>query len=115
MKLLFDENLSRRLVVRTAALFPGSRHVEDVGLAGRTDETIWAFARDGDYVIVSKDSDFRELCAARGAPPKVVWLRIGNSGTGAIQRLLEQNRVALEAFEADHEEAFLVLALEDGE
>jgi predicted nuclease of predicted toxin-antitoxin system len=33
MKLLFDENLSHRLVAQLGAEFPGSVHVRDVGLA----------------------------------------------------------------------------------
>lgn len=35
--LLFDENLSPRLVSAMAGSFPGSIHIRDVGLKGATD------------------------------------------------------------------------------
>lgn len=42
MKLLFDQNLSPRLVDALEALFPGSRHVRQEGLeAGSKPHVIW--------------------------------------------------------------------------
>ena len=61
MKLLFDQNVSRHLVGMFALEYPESRHVTDVGLDTATDEEIWAFASGHDFIIVSKDSDFRQL------------------------------------------------------
>jgi len=55
VKLLFDQNLSRRLVGRLASVFPGSAHVVDVGLESSSDEEIWSYAGAEDYVVVSKD------------------------------------------------------------
>jgi predicted nuclease of predicted toxin-antitoxin system len=47
LKLLFDANLSPKLVGRLAQLFPGSVHVFGTGLAQFTsDETIWEYARN---------------------------------------------------------------------
>ena len=60
MKLLFDENLSPKLVVRLADLFPDSLHVRDVGLQAANDPAVWDYARDHDFVIVSKDSDMHQ-------------------------------------------------------
>lgn len=114
MKLLLDENLSPNLVRQLAAAYPESCHVDQVGLRGEADARIWTFAREQGYVVVSKDSDFRELSATRGAPPKVVWLAIGNAGTRAIRDLLLANHARLESFVADPEEAMLVLILPEG-
>ena len=75
MKLLFDENLSRKLVVRLAELFPESAHVAEAGLVQSPDRDIWEFAKTGNLVIVSTDSDFYEFATTIGPPPKVVWLR----------------------------------------
>jgi hypothetical protein len=61
-RLLCDENVAPSLVKRLADRFPGSVHVRDVGLAKADDETIWQYARDGDYLVVTKDDDFRQLC-----------------------------------------------------
>jgi predicted nuclease of predicted toxin-antitoxin system len=75
VKLLFDENLSRKLVARLSELYPGSAHVVEFDLLERPDREIWDFAREGGFVIVTTDADFYELAAALGPPPKVVWLR----------------------------------------
>jgi predicted nuclease of predicted toxin-antitoxin system len=81
MRLLFDENLSPRLVGLLHDPYRGSRHVEDLGLRGQSDRTIWDYARQNEYVIVSKDNDFRQLSFLLGPPPKVIWLSVGNAGT----------------------------------
>lgn len=81
MRLLFDQNLSFRLVEQVAEAFPGSSQVRLLGLDQASDRTLWQYARDNDYVLVTKDSDFHELCVLHGPPPKVVWLKIGNAST----------------------------------
>ena len=45
---------------------------------------IWERAGQEAYAIVSKDNDFRQLSFVHGAPPKVIWLSVGNAGTEAI-------------------------------
>ncbi len=109
MKLLFDENLSPRLLEFLSAIFPGSEHVELVGFRGQPDETIWTFAGQHGLCIVSKDNDFRQLSFLKGPPPKVIWLSIGNAGTEAISVLLKNRRAQIEAFQANADEALLVL------
>lgn len=58
MKLLLDENLSRRLVPQLADLFPGSTHVASVGLLQATDARLWEYAKAHDFAIVTADADF---------------------------------------------------------
>ena len=111
-RLLFDENLSPRLVGLLAEDFPGSVHADEVGLHGRPDAEVWAYARDRDLMLVSKDNDFRQLSFLHGAPPKVVWLRIGNAPTRAVVELLRARKAAMESFLADAEAA--LLAVEGG-
>ena len=110
MKLLFDENVSPRLVTGLADMFPGSIHVRDVGLARATDSAIWEYARDHDLAIVPKDSDFHQVSSVRGAPPKVVWIRRGNCTTAEIARLLRSNRTEILASRAEEEAALLALS-----
>lgn len=109
MKLLLDENLSRRLVPTLQDAFAGSRHLEDVGLQGEPDAAVWAFAGREGYTLVSKDDDFRQLSLLRGAPPKVVVLAIGNGGNAAVLDVLMNNRARIETFDADALESLLVL------
>lgn len=107
MKLLFDENLSSRLVHLLSSLFPESTLVRDVGLASADDDSIWTYAQSYDFVIVSKDSDFHQRSFVKGQPPKVIWLRCGNRGTEEIADLLRQYQSSLERFATDPAAAFL--------
>lgn len=70
--LLFDENVSPRLPLILANEYPGSAHVRHVGLLGATDQQIWIYARTNGFILVSKDTDFRERGFVEGAPPKVI-------------------------------------------
>lgn len=110
MKLLFDQNLSPRLVRLLADVFPGSSHVRDLDLQSAADELIWERARCDGLVIVSKDEDFHQRSFLLGQPPKVIWVRLGNCSTDAIARLLTKRQLEIAAFEADSQASFLVLA-----
>ncbi|MDP2824116.1 MAG: DUF5615 family PIN-like protein [Sulfuritalea sp.] len=110
-KLLFDENLSSRLVKLLAEPFPESAHIDDVGLHGCPDGEVWSYARERGFVLVSKDNDFRQLSFLHGAPPKVVWLRIGNAPTKAVVELLRSRKVDVESFVRDADTALLTLQM----
>jgi predicted nuclease of predicted toxin-antitoxin system len=107
--LLFDENLAARLAVYLADLYPACTHVRDQGLAGGSDRAIWQHARDHGLVIVSKDEDFQRFSVLYGAPPKVIWIRLGNCSTVDIIRLLSERRKEIDHFVADEEAALLAL------
>ncbi len=109
MTLLFDENLSPRLVDRLADLYPGSAHVRDLGLRGSTDDEVWRLAGQAGHAIVSKDADFFQRAVLFGPPPKVVWLRLGNGPTDAAERLLRSRVATVRAFAADPSAAVLRL------
>lgn len=109
MKLLFDQNLSPRLVQRLADLYPGSLHVQDVHLKEAADSAIWEYAKAHDFVIVSKDTDFQQRSVLFGHPPKFVWLRVGNCPAALIQDLLRRHSVALHTFEQDSTASHLML------
>jgi predicted nuclease of predicted toxin-antitoxin system len=109
VKLLFDENLSPRLVTLLSAHWPNSAHVESINLRGATDDAIWSFARDHGFTLVSKDDDFRSLALVRGAPPKVIWLQIGNAPTPKVAELLRANLSILEHFADDPAEVLISL------
>ena len=92
MKLLLDQNLSRRMIPALEPCFPGSTQVALVGLEKAFDVDIWNYARDNGFVIVTKDSDFEELSLLRGAPPKVIWIKLGNVSNTTIVDMLVGNR-----------------------
>lgn len=109
MKLLFDQNLSLRLVGMFSIEHADSRHVTDVGLDTATDAEIWAYAGEHGFVIVSKDSDFRQLAFLHGPPPKAIWVRLGNASTIEIFDALWDNLEEIVRFTDDADEALLVL------
>ncbi len=110
MTLLLDHNLSPRMIGAIAEAFPDSNHVAQVGLSRVDDAAVWAYAKEHGFAIVTKDSDFSDLSVLRGAPPKVVWLRIGNCTTDeALQALLHQ-RALITSFLQDAASGLLVLA-----
>ena len=109
MKLLFDQNISRRLVRDIVSAFPGSQHVADVNLTTEDDEIVWRFAADHGFVIISKDSDFFHRALLRGQPPKVIHLRVGNCTTQHIVNLLMDNVSLIHEFTSDPLESLLIL------
>lgn len=112
MKLLFNQNLSPRLVGRVVDLFPGSSHVSSVELDQATDVEVWEYARSHNFVLVSKDADFSELGLLRGFPPKVIWLRIGNCTMAQIEDLLRHHQEAIKQLEVDATIGILTLVYE---
>lgn len=110
MKLLFDQNLSSALVGRLSDLFPESIHVKNAGMAKADDDAIWAHAAENEFTIISKDSDFQQRSLLFGAPPKVVWLRVGNCSTDRIVKLVTERSVEIHTFESDPLQSLLVLS-----
>jgi predicted nuclease of predicted toxin-antitoxin system len=109
MRFLIDENLSPRLVTALAGPFPGSIHVESLQLRGCDDARVWATAREGGFVILTKDDDFNARSVLSGAPPKVLHLRVGNADTAAIVALLLDRQTRITAFGQDEETSLLIL------
>jgi predicted nuclease of predicted toxin-antitoxin system len=88
MKLLFDQNLSHRLVVALEDVFAGSQHVRAIGLAEADDLAVWNYAIRNDFVIVTQDSDYADWNKLLGTPPWIVWVRCGNASTDTIEKKL---------------------------
>jgi predicted nuclease of predicted toxin-antitoxin system len=109
MRLLFDEHLSERLPGLLADVFPGSLHVRQIGLGGSTDQDVWEAAATRDCLLVTKDEDFHRLSVLREAPPRVVWIRLGNCTTDDVIRLLHDHASTITSFAEQDEAAFLAL------
>lgn len=110
MKLLLDENLSDRIVAQITDLFPGSSHVKAHGMLKTDDSVIWAFAKQHGFTIVSKDSDFHQRSLVVGAPPKFIFLRVGNCPTSRITTLVRSEFAVIQAFISDPAASVLILA-----
>lgn len=107
MKLLFDQNLSFKLCLRLKDIFPNSQQVRLLEMSESDDRDIWRHSATNDFIIVTQDSDFADMAAVLGAPPKVLWLRCGNQPTAKIERLLREHFQTIEAFADDETAACL--------
>jgi len=90
MKLLLDNNLSHRLCQPLSKIIE-TWHVKDLNFQKSPDVAIWEYARQNNFVIVSKDEDFNALVHLYGVPPYVVWIKTGNASTSTICQILENN------------------------
>jgi predicted nuclease of predicted toxin-antitoxin system len=109
MKLLFDQNLSPRLPRLLADIYADSVHVREVGLRDSADLEIWQYAKLNGFAIVSKDSDFQQRSLLDGAPPKFIWLRVGNCTVGRTEDLLRRYSAAIHTFDMDDSKSHLML------
>ncbi len=109
MKLLFDENLSRKLIPRLSDLYPASAHVVALGLSESPDQAIWQFAKTEGFMVVTTDADFYEMAMTSGPPPKVVWLRRWAQPTNDAKLVLRREAIRIAHFANDPELAVLVL------
>jgi len=109
VKLLLDENLSPRLVEALSDLYPGSAHVENLGLGGARDGDVWDYAKAHGFAIVSKDSDFAERSVLESEPPKIIWIRLGNCSTSDVERVLRSQYEAIRGFLEEGGETCLIV------
>jgi len=109
VRLLFDENLSRKLVNKLSDLFPGSSHAATEGLLHSPDADLWEHAKAGGFAIVTADADFFELAATFGPPPKVIWLRGCDYPTAVAEQLIRSQSIRVAALLRDEEQGVLVL------
>ena len=103
MRLLFDQNISFRILKMLSENFAESSTVKSEGLIDKSDFEIWTFAKQNNFIVVSQDNDFYDILHLKGAPPKLIILRIGNTTTTKIAQLLDQVYLDLVDFDQNPE------------
>lgn len=98
MKIIFDQNISFRVVVKVSKNFPEASQVRQLGLENMSDLEIWNYARAYEFTIVSFDADFYEISNIKGYPPKIIWLRLGNTSTSHIAEIINQKAALIQSF-----------------
>jgi predicted nuclease of predicted toxin-antitoxin system len=101
VKLLFDQNISHRVVLQLQNTFTEAKHVRDFNLQFATDRQIWNFAKQNGFALVTFDSDFNDLATLFGHPPKIVWLRFGNTLTQNLVNKIKQRKEIITLFLTD--------------
>jgi predicted nuclease of predicted toxin-antitoxin system len=98
LKLLFDQNISPKIVKQISEDFPDSKQVRHVGLEDASDAQIFNYAKANGYAIVTFDADFVDLNVVRGMPPKIIWFKTGNLTTKAISALMKKSIRVIQDF-----------------
>lgn len=103
MKLLFDQNISFRILKKLSEAYSGSSHVKTEGLMNASDMEIWEYAKHHQFIIVTLDSDFNDLYLMKGFPPKILWFQTGNLRTDELAIILDKRQNDLLDFSSNNE------------
>lgn len=113
MKLLFDQNISFRLIKEINKTFLLATSVKTLGLTDATDIEIWKYAQQKNFAIVTFDSDFLDLSTLYGSPPKIILLKTGNMTTSDLATFLVKMKDVINDFLKSKEMEFLLLSQMD--
>ena len=106
-QVLIDNNLSHKLKELENQLPINVRHVSDDRLGKSFDKEIWDYANNNDMIILTKDSDFKNLSDLYDCPPKVIHLKCGNKTTKYISKLILSKREVIQNFILNNLECYL--------
>jgi predicted nuclease of predicted toxin-antitoxin system len=96
--LLLDENISHKLISKLSSNFNGIKHIKDFVAIGTDDNTIWEIAKKNSLTIVTFDSDYEDILSINGFPPKIIWLRFGNTSSNTIVTTLLHHSTTIISF-----------------
>jgi predicted nuclease of predicted toxin-antitoxin system len=88
VNILLDQNISFRVAALLSNVFDNVKQVRQLGLNDAADFDIWHYASKNNFTIITFDSDFIDLANLKGSPPKIIWLRFGNSSNLKIANKL---------------------------
>ena len=92
MRVLCDVHIPYRLVNRLRELGVDATHVNRILDGSNTkDSAIATFADAGGYLLVTKDSDFRDSHFLTGSPARLLRLTLGNLSNTELLELVEQH------------------------
>jgi predicted nuclease of predicted toxin-antitoxin system len=110
MKVLIDQNISHRIIPKLQGYFEQLTHIREVGLMDSDDYQIFLYARQTQFdAILTLEEDFQHHILIHKAPPKVIWLRVGNCGTNYLAEVIVKNIADIEQF--IHDEDFEIIEI----
>ena len=98
MSLLFDQNISFRIISKIETNSPEAKQVRQLGIENYSDIEIWKYAKENKFTNVTFDADFFDLANLKGHPPKIIWLRFGNTRTDFLADLLNSKNLLIKDF-----------------
>jgi predicted nuclease of predicted toxin-antitoxin system len=108
-KLLFDQNLSYKIIKHIEHLFPNSSHVKFLDLDTSDDIAVWEYAKKHDFHIVTQDTDFNDINTLYGFPPKIIRINTGNTTTKTVIELFKKKNEIISEFLNDERTGYLEL------
>ncbi len=98
MIFLLDENIAPSLVTIIAKLGYKCFHARDVKLLSTPDETIFNFAIDNDYILITHVLDFSRIHALSGKQkPSVILFRVEPLTIEFMKNVLTENLKSIES------------------
>ena len=92
MKFLCDVHISYKIVNHLILLGFESIHVNGILDKWNTrDREICSYADKGDYVVVTKDIDFRDSFLIRNTPKKLIKINLGNISNADLINIITSN------------------------
>ena len=98
MKLLFDQNISHRIIPKIISNFQDAKQVRELEIENYSDIEIWEYAKENRFTIVTFDADFYDLSNLKGHPPKIIWLRFGNTKTDFLATIINKKQTIIKDF-----------------
>jgi len=72
--------------------------IRDLGDRSIHDDTLFMRAKREAEILITKDVDIVHLLRQHGPPPKVIWLRMGNTSNARMKELFTQRWADIQAF-----------------
>lgn len=98
MKLLIDQNISKRIIDSITDIFPGSIHVKNAKLSNFSDLEVWNFAQKNDLILVSTDPEVFDRCVLSSNSPKTIYVVSETITTNKMEWALRINQSSIEKF-----------------
>jgi predicted nuclease of predicted toxin-antitoxin system len=108
MKLLFDQNISHKIILHITDIISECTHVSAAGLHNFQDIEIWNFAKENGFIIVTLDSDFINFATLYRCPPKVIIIKNFNASTRGISEKIRQAHLTISEF-AESDDCVLII------
>ncbi len=84
-------------------------HLFEAFTPNRFPQMIREYAKENDFIIVTKDKDFLEQSSLMGHPPKIIHLRLGNCSVQEIVDLLADQSGQIKAFDKQMSRSYMLL------
>ena len=95
-RFLIDENLPKAL---GDVIGDASTHASEIAPQA-SDTLLWKYARERDWIILTRDTDFFDRLLLFGSPPKIIWVRLGNlKKTDLVQVIRSRWKAILDLIE----------------